>query len=407
MFSSSETAYTSLTPVQIRRLEQKHGRRGKNIAKLTNRPDVLITTILVGNNLANIGASAIATELTIRVFGNAFIGAMTGVLTLIMLIFAEVTPKQLAIYYNEQLSLLMEPIIGFLCWVFRPITWIISLFSNILVKIVGGKKKRTLTLEGLLQMVNLAENLGVVKTHEEEMVRNVFRMNQTPVSVVMTHRTEVFSLEENLKVKDVVDQVLNEGFSRIPLYNKDPEEITGVLLSKDLMESFASGDTDISLRELAVPPIFVPLTKKVNQLFYQFRKEKLNIAVVLDEYGGLAGIASREDLIEEIMGELYDEDEVAEKDKIHNIKHNVYRIMGDTPFYQLEDKLNLKLPHSKTIQTLGGFIIEQLGRIPQRNEVLMTTRGKFVVESIYRNRVKSVKFFPRIYDLENDKSIDK
>jgi len=398
LFSSSETAFTSLTPVQVRRLEQKHGRRGKSIARLTGKPEILITTILVGNNLANIGATAMATQLTIEIFGSVYLGLMTGLMTLVMLIFAEVTPKQFAIYHNESLSLLMEPIISVLCTLFRPVTWAIGLFSNFIVRLFGGKKRRTMTLEGLLQMVTLAENLGIVKTQEEEMVKSVFRINETPVSAVMTHRTEVFSLEESCRVREVVDQVLAKGFSRIPLYKKDPEEISGILLSKDLMEAYSSGDTEMALRDLSVDAIVVPETKKVNQLFSQMRKERLNIAIILDEYGGLAGIASREDLIEEILGELYDEDEEAEKEKILALKPNVYRILGDTPFYLLEDRLDLTLPHGKTIQTLGGYIIEQLGRIPERNEVLITDVGRFVVESINRNRVKSVKYFPKILD---------
>ncbi len=394
IFSSSETAFTSLSLLQRQNLARNRGWRGHLVQHLTQRSDILLTTILIGNNLVNIGASALATKLTIQIWGSQAIGYMTGALTLFILIFGEVTPKQIAIARNEGITLSMAPFIQLLSWAFRPFIWFITAISNTIMRLLGGQKGKRMTLDHLLQMVQIGETLGVVEDFEKEMVQKIFRINDTPVQSLMTHRTEVFSLPAGASVSQIADQVVSQGFSRIPLYGDHPEEIVGIVLDIDIFRTLSRGRGETKLKDIMEPPLFVPHSRKAHLLLSQFKREKLNLAVVLDEYGGLAGVVSREDVIEEIFGELYDENEIQEGDKIVPLGNGTYRIMGDTTFFDLEDTLGVRLPHSRRVQTFGGYIGEQLGRIPQHRETLDLPSGKIIINEMDGNRIVSAQFTP-------------
>ncbi len=391
-FSAVETAFTSLSLMQVQSLSHKKGARGKLIQKLSNKLDTLITTILIGNNIVNIGASALATELTIRLFGSAAVGITTGIMTLVILIFGEVTPKRIAIAHNEFICLHSVRVISVLCIVFRPIVFLVSFVSLLFTKIFGSGKKKNITLEGILQMVKLAENIGVVEKYENQMVKNVFRMGDVTVQSIMTHRTRIFSLPKDLTLGEAVPRINEEGYSRIPVYDENPEDIVGIVLAKDVMKHVSEGDVAIKLKELMVKPLFVPGTKKVNLMFSQFKKEKLKLAVVLDEYGGLAGIVSLEDVIEEILGEIYDEDEDRGREKIVNLGKGLYRIEGDAPVHLVNETLKLNLPFSNKISTFGGCVIAFLGRFPHQNETLDLPFGSLRIESVANRQIGSVLF---------------
>jgi len=401
-FSGSETAYTSLSFVQIKELALRHGARGKLIEKLTKRTDILLTTILVGNNLVNIGASVLATNITIQLYGSKAIGITTGLLTLFVLIFGEVTPKRIAITHNEFICIHTARLINFLSLVLRPLTIFIGFSSNLITKLVGTKTTTRVSLEGILHMVNLGENMGLLENYETRMVRNIFRFNDVTVHSIMTHRTRVFSLEQDKKISEVLDEVNDAGYSRIPIYDEDPEKITGIVLTQDIMKKLSEDEEEIPLRELKMEPIFVPESKRINEMFVQFKREKLNLAVVLDEYGGLAGIVSLEDVIEEILGELYDEYEEEESDNIQDLGNNTYHIRGDTPIYVLNDQLQLHFPIQKNALTIGGYLSEFLGRFPHHNEDIELTEGIFIIDRIQGNRIIAVRFFKNQAEAEQE-----
>ena len=393
-FSSSETAFTSLSTYQVEEIAHNRGKSGRMVRHLSNRPDTLLTTILIGNNLVNIAASAIATQFTIQLFGNQAIGIMTGVLTLIILIFAEVTPKQLAIIHNEVLSLRMAYPIYILSLILYPAIKLIGMVSLVISRFFSRGEKRRISLEGILHMVHLAESEGVVENYETRMVKSVFRFNDTQVQTIMTHRTDIFSLEESERVSDVLEEITRHGYSRIPIYSDNPEHVTGILLVRELMKHIAEGNTDIPLRELATPPIFVSETRRVNELFFLFKKEKLNLAVVMDEYGGLAGIVTLEDVAEELFGEIYDENEKQGWEKVTSLGEGRYRLTGDTSLHQIKDRFGIEIEHSKYVQTIGGFLIEYLGALPIKNQKISTPHGTFKIESVKKKRIESVIFRP-------------
>ncbi|WP_319559491.1 hemolysin family protein [Marispirochaeta sp.] len=390
-FSATETAYTSLSSLQIQHLIERYGRRGRRVKELSGKPDILLTTILIGNNLVNIGASAIATELTIRLFGSQAIGIMTGILTLVILIFSEVTPKRIAIIHNQGIALFTALPIRFLSVALFPFIWIISIISSLITRFFASERRENVSMEGILHIVNVAGNMGVVKQYEQEMIKSIFRLNDVSAQAIMTHRTEVFSLEKNLTLTEAFPEMIEEGFSRIPVYDKDPEKIVGVVLFKDAAREIANGRGSMALQELMLEPMFIPTIKKISDIYTAFKGGKLNLAVVMDEYGGLAGIVTQEDVIEELFGELYDENEEKGRERIHHIKGNRYRIKGDTSLKQIEDSLGIELPHGKYVQTISGYIAELLDRLPQRNETVETEWGELTIEGIVRNRITSLQ----------------
>ncbi|MBN1646737.1 MAG: HlyC/CorC family transporter [Spirochaetales bacterium] len=389
-FSASETAFTSLSAIQIQKLTSTHKRRGKQVSYLTSRPEILLTTILLGNNLVNIAASAIATQMTIEFFGSTYIGVTTGVLTFVILVFAEVNPKQLAIIHNEKIALGTAWIIHYLSLLFRPLIWLISLFLKIMGKLYGGKKRKKISLEGIFHMFSLAENEGVVEDYETHMVRNVFRFNDVQVHAIMTHRTEVFSLKKSLRIIDVLPKIIEKGYSRIPVYARNPEQIVGVVLTRDIMKCVTGNTLTRPLSSIMVDPIFVSETKKINDLFVMFQKEKMNMAIVLDEYGGLAGIVTIEDAIEEILGEIHDEYDHQEHEKVVQLNESSFRMQGDTSIEQVQDILGIGLEHEKHIQTLGGYLTELLGRFPHKKEIISTDTAEFIIEETKKHRIIQV-----------------
>lgn len=391
-FSSTETAFTSLSLIQAHRLIDEHGKRGRRVEKLSRNPDILLTTLLIGNNLVNIGATALATNLTITLFGSHVLGIMTGLLTLFILIFGEVTPKQIAMAKNMSICLYTAPIVQFLSILFRPFIWIITLISSTITKLFVTGTQKALTLDHLLTMVSMGENMGIVETYENQMVKNVFRINDTPIQGIITHRTDVFSLSSDLKLSETIDEMLDSGFSRIPVYRDNPENIVGIVLVKELIKIDRSSLKDLRLRDMMLEPLFIPHSKKVNEVFTLFKQKGINIAIVLDEYGGLAGIVTREDVIEEIFGELYDEHEIKETDKIISEEKNSWIISGDTSFYTIHDILEIELEHSRRILTIGGYLIEKIGHIPSSGDLFSFDEGTYEILKVGNNRIQSVRF---------------
>ncbi|HUX52338.1 MAG TPA: hemolysin family protein [Spirochaetia bacterium] len=392
-FSATETAYTSLSVVQIQEIKRRYGSRGETVEKLTQRPDRLLTTILIGNNLANIAASAMASDITIRMFGNNYLAIMTGIVTLIILIFGEVTPKQLAIANNEFVTVHTARIIAALAYLLFPVSWMLGGISRVVMRLTGGRKRSRITLESLLHLIRHAENIGVLESYRTRILRNVFRFSTVTVQGIMTHRTHVYSLEQHRLLSEVIGEITERGFSRIPVYDEDPEHIVGIVLVKNIMRAMNEGYAESPLKKIMVPPIFVPESRRINRMLAQFKRDKLNMAIVLDEYGGLAGIVTVEDVVEEILGDIYDEHEVRETEKITRGEDGSLTIKGDTPVYVLNDVAGIELPYNRNAQTIGGYLTDLAGRIPAQDEVIEAPAGRFVVQSISRKQILTVRFY--------------
>lgn len=408
-FSSSETAFTSLNLYQIDEMKKEYPKSGKLVEKMYAKSDALLATVLIGNNIVNVLLSVIATELTIDLFGSEALGITTGILTLAILLFGEIVPKQLAITHNVTIARFTVRIIKFLSIIFTPFIWFVGSLSKLFSRLSPKTPRTLLTLDGILHMVKRAESSGILEHYRSKMVKNIFRLNDVAVHSIMTHRTKVFSLPATMKIEEAFPLITEAGYSRIPVYNKDPENIVGIVLEKDLITnmhklkrrssaSAKASDKDppaVYLRDLMHDPIVVPETWKIHKVFGKLKREQLNMAIVLDEYGGLAGVVSMEDLVEEIIGEIYDEHEEREALQVLEIETGSYSIQGDTPLYILEDILGEDIEHDKSIQTVGGYLASLTDSLPSVGARIEAPIGVFKVEKISKKQILTVRFDPK------------
>jgi CBS domain containing-hemolysin-like protein len=393
-FSASETAFTSLSFLQIQDIKKRHPRKGRLIEKSRIRSENFLTTVLIANNLVNIMASVIVTQITLRWYSDAFLGISTGAITLIILIFGEVTPKRIAISHNEFICLHSVTIVIILSWLLRPVVYFIGAISLVLTRLFGSAPGQKITLQGIIHVVNLAQTSGVLEDDTTQMMKSIIHFDEVKVQAIMTHRIQVFSLPAEETVDAACERILGEGYSRIPVYEGDPENIVGVVLAKDIWKARYRGNDSASLKSLMLPPVFVSLQMSVYKLLSTLKENKVNLVVVLDEYGGLAGIVTYEDLIEEIIGEVYDEDEEKTMEKITPLSNGTYKILGDTPLYLINDSLGTDFPIKKSSQTLGGFLLDLEGSIPIQGEWITTDEGIFVIEKIMRGRIITTQYSP-------------
>ncbi len=394
IFSGTETAFTSLSFIQVKELENSERKAAKAAARLAKKSDVLLTTILIGNNLVNIVASALVTTLTIERFGNQAIGYATGILTIIILIFAEITPKQIAIVNSKEICLFMAYPIWGLTILLYPLIFIIKGISSFITSIFVKEKRENISLEGILHVMDVAQDQGVVEDYESNLVQRVFRFDDIDVHTIMTHRTDVFSIDGRTTVKEALPLIVQSGYSRIPIYEGTPEHVVGVLLTRDLLAQVINEHHQLTVDQIAMDPIFVPETRKIHEMFALFKTRKLHLATVMDEYGGLAGIVTLEDVIEELFGELYDEHETGTLERIVPTEDDSFTIMGETPIQQVEDYFDLDMEHSRHVGTISGYITEQLGTIPEEAQIVETEWGIFTIDSMQGNRILSLVFLP-------------
>lgn len=394
-FSGTETAYTSLSDHEIHDLAVNAGPRGRQVQRHLERPAILLTTILIGNNLANIGAAAIVTLITEDLFGAKAVSAASGLLTLVVLIFCEVSPKRIAIAHNRALTVFTAYPLLVLGIVLRPFVILVSWISSFITRFFGGGPVSSPSLDGILSLVHAAESAGVVKGYEGRMVKRIFRLDDIPVQTVMTHRTEVFSLERKTSVKEAVAQVIKEGYSRIPVYDGDPELVVGVVLAKDMLKAYAADHQHDTVGSLMKKPIFVSDAWKINDVFSRFQRDRLKLAVVLDEYGGFSGIITLEDIAEEVFGEIYDETDERAYDTIAEVEDGVYRVAGETSLPMIQDALDITLPGGRPDQTLGAYILEYLERLPDQGETIELETIDLDVERVQEMRIASVLLRPR------------
>ncbi len=402
-FSGSETAYTSLSIAQIETLRSAKNPQSRLAAKMANNLKNLLTTILIGNNLVNIIAAVLASNLTIELFGSQLLGATTGIITLFILLFGEVIPKQFAVIYNERWAIVSAPILTVVYAALYPISWIIGLFSGAIGKIDRREPSEQITRKGLVFLMKYAASIGVVDTFKSRWVTNLFRFGDTKVSSIMTHRTQLFSLDSDRKVEEAISEMSRAGFARIPVYKEHAEQITGIVLLKDALNALTQNEGQHTLAELAIFPLFVSETWPIERVWSKLRHAKVQAAIVRDEYGGISGLVTLEDIIEEIMGEIYDEREGTEQSKIVSLGHGRYQITTDISLVDFNDKFDVEIPIDRGMNTLGGYLVSCFGSIPSLNEKLDTPYGEFVVTALDKNRIVHAIYAPTLDDIEQNK----
>jgi CBS domain containing-hemolysin-like protein len=399
----SETALMSLSRIRLRHMVEEKVPRAKLVEKLTQDPNRLLGTILIGNNVANIGASAMATVLATNIFGDSGVGIATGIITILVLIFGEITPKSIAKQKSETVALIVARPIEFIVIIFKPFVYIFTAISSLFIKICGGnpdEAKSFITEEELKTMVGVSEEEGVLENVEKEMIFNVFEFADLQVKDIMVQRVDIVSVEEEASYDEVMEIIKNEQFSRIPVYNQTIDNIIGILNIKDLamIENLRE---DFNILKYIREPFYTFEFKKIVELFKEMKKTRNHMAVVLDEYGGTVGLVTLEDLVEEIVGDI--EDEYDEENKsIEVIKDNEYVIDGNLRLHDISELIGINID-SEEFDSVGGLMISNLGRMPEEQEEVIVNNIKFIAKEIDKNRIKKVRI---IIDIEEKKAVN-
>ena len=366
IFSGSETALVTLSLARAEALMKERRAGASALYQLKRDPSKMLTTILIGNNLVNIAASAIATVIATREFGSAGPGIAVGVLTLFILVFGEITPKSLATRYSERISLFIAtPLLLFMRLVY-PLVWAFSYFTSWLHDLTGGEGDPTVTESELIGMLGHGVREGEIEHVEREIIERVFAFNDLKVRDVMTPKGQIFAVDSSLTVAEALPLVTEKPFSRIPLYKGRTDEFYKVLYLRDLLEAAASGRTDIHLEDIAHELLFISQYQAINDLFAMLRHRNRHSALVVDEYGEVRGIVTLEDLLEELVGEIYDESDVTPK-MAKQVSSNEIIIDGAAELRVIEELFGLELP-GKSTDTVSWWILNHTEYIPKSDE---------------------------------------
>ena len=389
-FSGAEVALISLSKHKCKNLVEKNKFGSKYVEKLKNDTQRMLATILIGNNVVNVAASAIATSIAINTFQNFAIGIATGIMTFLILIFGEITPKTIAEQHNEISSQLVAAPIWYLSVILAPIVQILNKFLIVFMALFGIKAKQdTTSEEEIITMVKTAEEEGTIKEIEKKMINSIFEFDDLNAEEIATPKADMVAIESKCKIKDAIKLVLKKNHSRIPVYEKSRDHIRGIIYAKDLMEYMKNKKENLSIKKIMKEPYFVPETKKVSSLLKHFQKRKEHMAIVVDEHGSVTGLVTLEDVLEEIVGEIMDETDKVDPN-IRKTGKNVWSVKGKTDIEEVNEKLKMKLK-GEGYDTLSGFILKFTGKIPKVNEEITHNKFKFKIEELSGNRISQVK----------------
>jgi putative hemolysin len=389
VISAAEIGFFSVNETRLRALAETGSHRAKMALHLRSNPQRLLSTIMIGDNLVNIGAASFATILTIRYFGSEAVAIATGILTFLILILGDIVPKTLAAKHATSVVVAMAYPLYWIEWILYPILFVLE---PIIGKITGGKGLTVpfVTEEELKIMLDVGGRAGVIETEEIKMIKNVFQLNDITVEDAMTPRIYVFALDGNLKLKEAQDQLFKSKYSRIPLYEKTSDNIIGILYKTKALMELAQGRSDAQLKDIAHPALFVPRGKTADDLMKQFQQEKRHMAIVVNEFGDFIGLVTLEDLLEEVVGEIMDETDITEE-LIKRIGKNQILVHGRTEVRRINEFLKVTLPDDSN--TISGFIQDYLGRIPSVGEEVRAGNCRIVVHEADQRSIKSVHIF--------------
>lgn len=384
-FSGSEIALFSVNKVRIRKLAEEGLSRAVTLNRLLERPNRLLATILVGNNLANVGVAAIVTSLAITFFGNKGVGVAIGIATLLILIFSEITPKSFAAKNAERVSLFVAWPISGLVKLLYPLVRGIVLVTSPIVRTFGGEVKRPfVTEEEIKMLVEVGEKEGTIEKEEKEMIKGVFRFGDTTAKEVMVPRVDTSCIDDNATVEEAKKVALETGYSRTPVYDGSIDNIVGFLFTKDLLNV---DKEDTKVKDIMRQAYYVPETKKLDEILDEMQEGKTQMTIVVDEYGGTAGLVTLEDLVEEIVGEILDE---KEEFPIKIIDDTTAVINAKTSINDVNEALSTSLPEDD-FGTVGGLVFNTLGDIPVVGEKVEIGNVTLIVDRMRSRRISWVK----------------
>ncbi|MCM8786037.1 MAG: hemolysin family protein [Candidatus Omnitrophica bacterium] len=404
-FSASETAFISLGKYHYQKFLEMDRKKGERLSFWFENPEKVLVTTLVGNNFVNILASVFAATISYQYLHKVIPAIIAGILTFVILIFGEIIPKSVAKKYPEKIAFFASYLLKIFTIVFYPFVKVFLFFSKIFLIIFRQKIDTiipTLTEEDVKAMITAGEKEGVIEREEKDMIHSIFELGDKMVKEIMTPRVNIVGVEENTSLEDIVRKISVSGYSRMPVYRENIDKIIGIVYIKDIIAK----QTENSWKQLKAKDIirnayFVPETKKVIELLRELQMLKLQMAIVIDEYGGTSGLLTMEDLIEEIVGEISDE---FKKDEREYLKINIdkYLIKGTMEIEKVEELLRIKIPEEIDVETIAGFVLANLGKFPKKGENFEYENYRFVVQDADEKIIKWVKV-EKIEGEENDR----
>ena len=394
-FSSAETALTAVNKHRLRSLAEDGNRNAQNVLKLIENPAKMLSAILIGNNIVNISASALMTTFTTSVFGSKFVGVSTGILTLIILLFGEITPKSLATLYNEKIALVYIHVIAPLVVLLTPVIWFVDKLSGVIfwvLRVDRDAANNQMTEGELRTIVDVSVEDGVLEKEEKSMINNVVDFGDSKAKDVMVPRADMALVSVDATFDEVFEIFNEEHYSRLPVYDENKDTVIGIVYLKDLFFFQNQADkknTAFSIRNIMREPFFVYEYQKTSSIMAEMRNRFVSLAIVLDEYATAVGLITIEDLIEEIVGEIRDEFDMDELKMITKLSDNHYEIDAAMKLSDLEDSIGISL-ESEDYDSLGGYVIELLDHLPNVGETVKKDGITFQVVSMEKNRIDRI-----------------
>ena len=392
-FSSAETAFTAANRLKLRHMAEEGSKSAKRALRLIENPSKLISALLIGNNIVNIFASSLATLVAIDLYGISATGIATSILTIVIIIFGEITPKSFATQHAEKVSMMFSKPVGILMTLLTPFVIIFYSISSWIIRLFGGDISQShplVTEEELKTMVDVGSEEGVFEQEEKEMLHNIFDFGDLQVRDIMVQRVDITALDVDATYEEVLEIVKDEQFSRFPVYREDIDDIIGILNVKDLLFLTEGEKQSFKLENYIREPYFAYEFKRITDLFKELKKTRTHISIILDEYGGTVGIVTIEDLLEEIVGEIDDEYDDDKETDIETIRKNEYMVSGSYRLDELNDLIGTDI-ESEEFDSIGGYLIGILGTFPASGEVIETDGIRFVVDEVDKNRIKKIR----------------
>ena len=392
-FSSSETALTTVNLIRIRNLADNGDKAAAWVLKARRDQSKMLGAILIGNNVVNLSASSMLTVLVTDVFGSQAVGAATGVLTLLVLLFGEITPKTIATLEAEKNALRFARVICLLMTILTPVIFVVNLLSGGVLRLLGvdpNKPTDSITEDELRTIVEVGDEKGVIESEEKEMINNVFDLGDSVARDIMVPRIDMSFVDVEASYEELMEIFRRDHYTRLPVYEDNTDNVIGIINMKDLI--LLEDRAAFSVRDYLRQPLFTFESKKLSELMIEMRKTSNNIVIVLDEYGATAGLITLEDILEEIVGDIRDEFDADEEDELKEISKGEYLADGSMNLDDINDRLGLELV-SEDFDSLGGFMIDRLEHLPAEGEEVDTEEVRLVVEKVNKNRIDKVHIY--------------
>jgi putative hemolysin len=389
-FSGSEIALFSLSDIKVRKLLRQRRRGARTLRKIKDDPHRLLVTILIGNNLVNVAAAGIATILAVRFFHSTGLGIATGVMTFLLLVFGEITPKSFCYHNAERISLLVARPLYILTKVLYPVIVFIEAISKGILKVLGGRRKlRTITEEEIMTALSMGAEAGVIERDEEKMISNIFEFGDTKVKEVMTPRKRIVAIRSDMRLIDVLTKMLESRYTRIPVYENSFDNMIGVIHIKSLLKYVKRKQFDMDLEKLITPVLFTNEDKKLDLLLDDFRETGTHMAIVTNKKGEVRGLVTLEDLLEEIIGEIYDESDT-KRTNMRFIDERTMIVEAETPLKHIDKVMGTDLETSK-LNTIADLVVNKLGRMPRKGERIRMKKFNLIVKDVSGGKIKRIK----------------